>query len=202
MHRVISLVVATLAVMVFAVVRAEGNIEAGKTKSAMCAGCHGPDGNSVVPQWPKIAGQHATYLARQLKEFKSGMRKNREMSPMASPLSEQDMQDLGAYFASQKGTAGSADPGLAETGEQLYQAGNPETGVLACMACHGPGGTGNSASDIPALSGQHAAYTATQMRAYQSGERKGDLAPIMQAIAEKMTEAEIAAVSSYIEGLH
>jgi cytochrome c553 len=195
-------VIATLAMTFAGAAQAKGDIEAGKNKSVTCGACHGPDGNSVVPEWPKLAGQHASYLTKQIKDFKSGSRKNPVMSPVSSPLSDQDIEDLSAYFASQKRTIGSADPKLVEAGERLYRGGNAETGVPACMSCHGPAGTGNPAAGFPALDGQHAAYTATQLRVYQSGERNDNPAAMMRTIAAKMTEEEIEAVSSYIEGLH
>jgi cytochrome c553 len=201
-RKILSLVIASLTTMAFSAAPAEGDIEAGRTKSVTCAACHGPDGNSVVPEWPKLAGQHASYLTKQLKDFKSGTRKNPVMSPLVTPFGDQDIQDLSAYFASQKRNIGAADPKLVKAGELLYRGGNMETGLPACMACHGPAGSGNPAAGFPALDGQHAVYTATQLRAYQSGERNGDPASMMRTIAAKMTEEEIESVSSYIEGLH
>ena len=199
---VLKLVIAGMAVVISNITFGEGAAEAGKTKAATCAACHGPDGNSTTPEWPKLAGQHGAYLAKQLKDFKSGVRKNPVMSPMASPLGDQDIEDLSAFYSAQKSTPGSADPKYVKAGEQLYRGGNAETGVPACMACHGPAGSGNPAAGYPALRGQHAAYTATQLRALKSGERSNDANSVMRTIAAKMTEPEIEAVASYIEGLH
>ncbi len=178
------------------------DIEAGKQKSQSCAACHGPDGNSTNPDWPKLAGQHVQYTVKQLQDFKAGDRENAQMAPMASPLSKEDMRDIAAFYASQKGRIGATAPEYAEQGEKIYRYGNAETGVPACMACHGPNGAGNPAAMYPSLSGQHAAYTATQLRAFRSGERSNDANKAMRVVAERMTDAEIKAVSEYIQGLH
>ncbi|MGH8509640.1 MAG: c-type cytochrome [Gammaproteobacteria bacterium] len=172
---------------------------AGEAKVAVCAGCHGERGNSQNPEWPKLAGQHPNYLAQQLRDFKSGTRKNEMMSAMAAPLGEADIVNIAEFYAAQKRETGMADAGLVKAGERLYRGGNATTGVPACMACHGPAGAGNPAAGFPALSSQHAAYTRNQLRAYRSSERKNG--PTMQAIAAKMSEPEIEAVASYIAGL-
>ena len=179
-----------------------GDPAIGKGLSNTCAACHGVDGNSVNPVWPKLAGQHTAYTAKQLKDFKEGKRANAQMAPMAANLSDEDMQHLGAYYASQKSTIGSADPELVELGEKVYRYGDQAAGVPACMACHGPAGEGNPAALYPALSGQHAAYTAIQLKMFKSAERNNDANSVMRSIATPMTEAQIEAVSSYIEGLH
>lgn len=192
-----------IALLVVAVVLAAADVRAdaaaGEAKAAVCAACHGERGNSRNPEWPKLAGQHPNYLAQQLRDFKSGTRKNEVMSPMAAPLSEADITDIAEFYSVQKREMGMADPGLVEAGERLYRGGNATTGVPACMACHGPAGAGNPAAGFPALSSQHAAYTRNQLRAYRSSERK--TGQTMQAIAAKMSESEIEAVASYIEGL-
>ena len=183
-------------------VQAAGNADAGKTKSAACAACHGPDGNSPVnPVWPKLAGQHPGYIEKQLLDFKSGDRKDPTMSGMAAPLSEQDMADLAAYFSSQKKQGGSAAEDKVAAGEKLYRGGNPETGVAACMACHGPAGSGNPAANFPALSGQHANYVEKALKDFRSGSRANDMNKMMQGVAERMSDAEVAAVAQYIQGL-
>lgn len=178
------------------------DLEAGKQKSQTCAACHGADGNSTNPDWPRLAGQHVGYLVKQLKDFKAGDRQNAQMAPMASPLSKEDMQDLAAYYSSRKGKIGSTDPKYVETGERIYRYGNADTGVPACMACHGPNGAGNPAALYPKLGGQHAAYTITQLKAFRAGERSNDPNKVMRMVAEKMTDAEIEAVAHYIQGLH
>jgi cytochrome c553 len=182
---------------------AAGDAAAGKTKSATCAGCHGMDGNSVNPEWPNLAGQHANYIAKQLKEFKAGTeRNNATMSGMVAALNEQDMADLGAYFSSLPLKAGAADESLVEAGQKLYRGGNPATGVAACIGCHSPTGVGNPAANFPSLSGQHAKYIEIQLKAFKAGERKNDAGKMMRSIAEKMSDDEIKAVAAYVQGLH
>jgi cytochrome c553 len=174
----------------------------GKALSQTCAACHSIDGNSVNPIWPKLAGQHASYIVKQLNDFKAGNRVNAQMTAMVASLSEQDMQDLGAYFASKKTKPGSAKPDLIELGQKIYRAGDSETGVPACMACHGPNGSGNPTALYPSLSGQHAQYTAGQLKMFKSEERANDANKMMRTIAGPMTNAQIEAVSEYIQGLH
>ena len=181
---------------------AGGDPAKGKTLTQTCAVCHGPDGNSVNPIWPKLAGQHASYIVKQLNDFKEGTRVNVQMTAMVAPLSGQDMEDLGAYFARQKSTIGSAKPELVETGQLIYRAGDSLTGIPACMACHGPAGFGNPGASYPSLRGQHAQYTATQLKMFKSEERNNDENNIMQTITGPMTNAQIEAVSEYIQGLH
>jgi len=182
---------------------AAGDAEAGKAKSAVCASCHGADGSSPLnPMWPKLAGQHANYIATQLKHFKDGTRKDAQMSPMAMPLSDQDMEDLAAYFASLPVTTGEADPALVAQGETIYRGGNIDSGVAACMSCHGPAGKGNGAANFPALAGQHATYVESTLGKFASGDRANDPAAMMRDVAAKMSPAEMKAVASYINGLH
>lgn len=174
----------------------------GKALSQTCAACHSVDGNSVNPVWPKLAGQHAGYIIKQLQDFKAGKRVNAQMAPMAAPLGDQDIEDLAAYFSSKKIKHGSAKPELIELGQKIYRAGDVDAGIPACMACHGPSGTGNPGALYPALAGQHAAYTAIQLRAFKAEERSNDLNNVMRSIAGPMTNAQIEAVSEYIQGLH
>lgn len=185
-----------------AVAQEEGSIEAGKTKSAVCAACHGPDGNSVNPEWPSLAGQHARYIVKQIEAFKSGTRANPLMSPIAAGLSPQDTLDLAAYYSSLPTKVGTADPALVRAGQRLYRGGDRAESLSACIACHGPDGRGNQPGGIPSLSGQHATYTAAQLKAYAAGERRSDPNQIMRNIAALMSPDDIAAVSSYVEGLH
>jgi cytochrome c553 len=180
---------------------AAGDAAAGKAKAMACASCHGADGNSANPEWPSLAGQHAKYLAKQLANFKAGDRNNAMMGPMAAPLSEQDMADIAAFYESQALKGGQADPALVDAGEKLYRGGNATSGVAACMACHGPSGIGNPQANFPRLSGQHAAYTVLQLKAFRAGERANDAGNMMRNIAARMTDAEMQAVASYIEGL-
>jgi cytochrome c553 len=181
---------------------AAGDAAAGEAKSATCAGCHGPQGNSAAPTFPKLSGQGAAYIAKQLHDFKRGARKNDMMAPMAMPLSDQDIADLAAYYAAQPVVVGSADPASVMLGEKLYRGGAATRGVAACMSCHGPAGAGNDAAKFPALSGQHAAYTGAQLSAFQSGTRTNDPNKMMGTVAGALTEDEIKAVSEYVAGLH
>jgi cytochrome c553 len=182
---------------------ATGNAEAGQARSATCAACHGVDGNSVNPQWPSLAGQDAGYIARQLRAFKSGERENPLMSPQAMGLSDQDVEDLAAYFSSKNIAGGTADAELAPAGERLYRGGNLEANISACAACHGPTGRGNPPASYPALAGQHADYVVAQLRAYREGSRKTDaqMNQMMRNVAARMTDNEMRAVAAYIQGL-
>jgi len=183
--------------------QAAGDAEAGKTKAQACFSCHGVNGNSVNPVWPKLAGQHAGYIAKQLADFKAGAQRNDPlMMGQVMSLSPQDMADLAAFFTKQKPSPGSADEAKLAMGEKIYRGGNKETGVSACIACHGPTGAGNPAAKFPMLSGQHAAYTEKALKDFRSGTRKNDSGKMMQNVAARMTDAEIAAVSSYMQGLH
>jgi cytochrome c553 len=181
----------------------DGSVDAGKSKSVTCGACHGPAGISANPLWPNIAGQAAPYLVAQLQAFKDGSRNNPLMTSQAMMLSEQDMADLAVYFESLPAPAQSvADPNLVGKGEALYRGGEVTEQVAACIACHGPTGTGNPAAGYPALKGQHAAYTAKQLRDYASGERISDgTTRVMRDIAGKLNEDQIVALASYVQGL-
>jgi cytochrome c553 len=183
-------------------VLAAGNAAAGKTRSATCAACHGVDGNSAAPNFPKLAGMDGQYIARQLADFKSGARKDPLMSGMAAPLSKKDMDDLGAYYAGQKRTGGVANLNdhTRKTAENLYRGGSPNLGIAACMSCHGPAGTGIPPR-FPAVGGQHASYNEKQLKDFKSGARKND-GNVMGPIAFRLSEAEIKAVAEYMAGLH
>jgi cytochrome c553 len=183
------------------VASAEGDAAAGKQKSATCAACHGADGNSNNPEWPKLAGQHPAYTVKQLKNFKDGERVNAQMNGLAAPLSEQDMEDLAAYFANQDIARGQADPELVELGERLYRGGDLAREIAACSACHGATGLGNPAARFPMLAGQHALYIETQLKAFRAMTRANDAGQMMRNIALKLTDQDIQAVASYIQGL-
>ena len=183
----------------------QGDPAAGQAKSAICAACHGVDGNSMVPNWPKIAGQHEQYLNRQVLLIQAGARPVAEMAAIVPGLSVQDIADMSAYFASQQRSAGVADESLIPVGERIYRAGNADTGVPACMACHGPAGAGNPLAGYPALAGQHAVYTASMLTRFRAGENWGEEdAPslVMDGVAAELSDEEIAAVASYIQGLY
>lgn len=180
----------------------KGDPVAGKAKSTTCAACHGPGGNSTLAMYPKLAGQHASYLEKELHDFKSGARKNGIMTAMVAPLTNTDIDNLAAYYSQQTMSIGTTDKALAAEGRKIYRAGNAATGVAACMSCHGPDGAGNPAAKFPRLGGQHAQYVVTQLEAFKSGARSNDPGKMMRTIASKMTDGEIKAVASYIQGLH
>lgn len=184
------------------VAMAEGNAEAGKALTTVCAACHGADGNSLVSTFPKLAGQTEKYLLKQMQDIKSGNRVVAQMTGLLDGMTDQNLADIAAYFASNNVVAGQADPALVEAGKAVFRAGNSATGVPACMACHGPAGKGLNSAAFPALAGQHADYSAAQLKMFQSGDRNNDPAKIMRDIAFKMNDQEIKAVSSYIQGLY
>ncbi len=170
-----------------------------QTANTVCAACHAPDGNSVISLNPKLAGQHPEYLEKQLIEFKSGKRANAVMSGMASILSEEEMKGLATYYATKKLTLGQATAnGKGSLGEKIYRGGIAATNVPACAGCHSPNGAGLP-KQFPRLGGQHTDYTLAQLKIFRSGERAN--APMMMAIAAKMSDAEMAAVADYIQGL-
>ncbi len=180
-----------------------GDISRGEELSGSCAACHGADGNSDNPEWPNIAGQGKRYLFEQLKAYQTGDRENAVMAGQVSDLDEQDMRDLAAYYASlEPGVAGGVDPELRERGEDIYRGGIPDKGVAACMACHGPAGAGMAGAGFPRVGGQHAQYTAEQLRKYRDGDRDTDRNRMMRDVAERLSDDEIEAVSSYLSGLH
>ncbi|CAM5254273.1 c-type cytochrome [Rhodanobacter lindaniclasticus] len=181
-----------------------GDAAAGQAKAAVCGACHGMDGNSADAQYPKLAGQSEQYIVRQLTDFKSGQRQNPIMLGMAMPLSVQDMHDLGAYFASQTSRPGVADQALVEPGETLFRQGDATRDIPACMACHSIDGRGNPGAMYPQLAGQHAQYIEATLKAWHDGASWGTDAhsQIMPTIATKLDAKDIAALASYIEGLH
>jgi cytochrome c553 len=202
MKKLISLVVLMAFVGAAGSVGAAGNAAAGKGRSAVCAGCHGADGNSAAPNFPKLAGQDGQYIAKQLADFKSGARKDPLMIGMVAGLSKKDMDDLGAYYASQKRSTGTTNASAADLkkAERLYRGGDAKNGIAACMSCHGPAGVGIPPR-FPALSGQHAAYSQKQLLDFKTGTRSND-SEIMTRTAFRLSEAEIKAVSEYMAALH
>jgi len=180
---------------------AAGSVEAGQAKSATCMACHGMDGNSLSPEWPNLASQHTVYIERQLRAFKAGERKNDLMSPMAMILTEEDMADLAAYFSSQQVRGGEADPAKVALGQRVYRSGNVARGVMACAGCHGPTGLGNPLAGYALIQGQHSVYVANQLRAYKAGARTTDPNQMMRNIAAQLSDEEIDAVASFVQGL-
>lgn len=180
----------------------DGDVEAGKKKSATCVACHSVDGNSAITIYPKIAGQHAEYIYKQLKEFKSGDRKDPVMAGMVAALNEQDMKDLAAYFASQTMSAGETPEDVVEVGQSLYRGGDMERGIPACIACHGPRGVGHSLAGFPKVSFQHPEYIKAQLEKFRSGDRANDMNGMMRDIAVKLTDKDIEILAKYMAGLH
>lgn len=200
---------ALMLLTVSSLAQADGDAAAGEQKAQVCAACHGSDGNSVVESFPRIAGQHQSYLHKQLAEIKlgadSGGEKGRmvpEMMAIVAPLSEQDLADLAAYFASQKAVEGTTPENVVAAGEALYRGGDGKRGIPACLACHGPRGVGHSLAKFPRISGQHPAYIKTQLQKFRSGDRANDPNGMMRDIAAKLTDADIELLSQYLSGLH
>lgn len=194
-----------LSLLVSLPVLAMGDADAGQGKAAICAACHGMDGNSVVPNWPKLAGQHTAYLERQISLIKNGSRPVPEMVGIVAALSDQDIADIAAYYASQTTAAGLSDETFLAAGEQLYRAGIAEKDVPACMSCHGPAGKGNPLSGYPSLAGQHTVYSEKMLKGFRAGTVWGEddsNSKTMTEIANRLTDNEIKAVASYIQGLH
>ncbi|WP_114416704.1 c-type cytochrome [Marinospirillum perlucidum] len=192
----------TLAISAAGYVHAEGDAAAGQQKAAVCAACHGASGVSAVAQWPNLAGQHSSYLFKQITEIRDGARNVPEMAGIVDNLSDQDVRDIAAYYSQQPANVGQANEELALQGRDLYRAGDVARGIPACTACHLPNGKGNAPAAFPEVSGQHTTYTINQLNAFRSGERDNDPAGMMRGIAEKMTDADIEAVAEYMFGLH
>lgn len=178
-----------------------GDPARGQELSQACAACHGSDGNSVNPEWPKLAGQHESYIHKQLMNYKSGRRENALMVGQVANLDDQDMRDLGAFYARQQISPGTADESVAERGERIYRGGIPAAGVAACTACHGPTGRGNPAAMFPAVAAQHARYNSDQLRYFRSEQRANDNGRMMRNLAARLSDADIRAVSEYMAGL-
>ncbi|MBE4600066.1 c-type cytochrome [Vibrio navarrensis] len=188
---------------------AQGNIEAGKAKSQTCVACHGADGNSLLTMYPTLAGQHAKYIEKQLKDLKLGMesagkqgRYDPVMSAMAMPLTEQDMADLAAYYSSLPISPNTTPESVVDAGKVLYTAGDAERGLTACIACHGPRGNGTELSGFPKISGQHADYIKAQLQKFRESSRGNDMNAMMRDIAKKLTDDDINTLSQYVGGLH
>ncbi|QMT61759.1 cytochrome c [Legionella sp. PC997] len=182
---------------------AQENTLSAPNKAVVCSACHGQQGNSPNPDWPNIAGQHPKYFIKQLNDMKdSALRNAPTMNALVATLSKQDMDDLAAYYAKMPLAKGSTPKEFLTRGEQIYRGGDFAKRITACIACHGPKGTGNAQAGFPILSGQHAAYTVLQLNAFKDGKRKNDLNHIMQDISSRMSQEDMEAVAHYIEGLH
>ncbi|MBI3560925.1 MAG: cytochrome c4 [Gammaproteobacteria bacterium] len=184
---------------------AVGNAATGKIKAQACAACHGVDGNASAT-FPKLAGQHSSYIALQLHNFKLGIRKDPIMTQQVANLKDQDIEDLAAYFSSNKVSLGGVEKDKKNLGERVYRGGIEQKAVPACMGCHGPTGVGNAPAKFPSLSGQNPAYVEKTMKDFRvsirGGEDKDNNGKIMRDIASRMSDEEIAAVASYVSGLH
>lgn len=201
MNKVLVTLLLTLGITGMA--QAAGDAKAGQAKAAMCGACHGADGNSAAPNFPKLAGQGERYLLKQMNDIKSGNRNILEMTGLLTNMSEQDMADIAAYFASQNMSVGAADPALVKAGEALFRGGKLAEGMPACTGCHSPNGAGNDAAGFPQLGGQHAQYVAKQLTDFREGNRTNDGdSMMMRAVAAKLSNKDIQAISSYIQGLH
>ena len=176
-----------------------GDVKAGQQKSAMCTACHGPDGNSVVPTYPKLAGQSASYLSKQLADFKSGARVDPVMVGMVAGLSAKDMDDLAAYYAVQKPSAGVGE--TSAKGQKLYFGGDAKKGITACIACHGVKGKGMVQAGFPSIAGQNADYLTKQIAAFRDGSRGNDSNSMMRNIAIKLSDSDIEALVKYMSSL-
>ncbi len=201
MNKVLVTLLLTLGITGMA--QAAGDAKAGQAKAAMCGACHGADGNSAAPNFPKLAGQGERYLLKQMNDIKSGNRNILEMTGLLTNMSEQDMADIAAYFASQNMSVGAADPALVKAGEALFRGGKLAEGMPACTGCHSPNGAGNDAAGFPQLGGQHAQYVAKQLTDFREGNRTNDGdSRLMRSVAAKRSNKDIQAISSYIQGLH
>ena len=186
-----------------------GKVADGATKAAVCTACHGPAGNSTNPEWPRLAGQNAVYVAQQLRLFRSGVRANAIMQPLAASLKDQDISDLAVYFQAQTPQVLEADPSYWQSGEALYLRGDGAHQVPACIACHGPVGRGNLASGYPALRAQQSVYVVKQLNDYAKGTRYTGNNPLaatpnavmMFTIAKQLTAEQIRDVASYVQGM-
>ncbi len=177
------------------------DIEAGKAKSAVCAACHGADGNSSNPIWPSLAGQQASYIYKQLTDYKAGRRVNASMAGMVAILNDDDMRNLAAYYESQTSKPVNFNADLIELGENIYRGGITETGVAACIACHAPNGRGNGPAAWPSLVNQHPEYIVAQLQAFRAEMRANDTGRMMRNSAKRMLDHEMEAVAAYLAGI-
>lgn len=188
---------------------ANGDVEAGQEKAQVCAACHGPQGNTAVDMYPKLAGQHASYIAKQLHDYKLAAETNGEqgranaiMQGQVQGLSDEDIADLSAYFAAQEPEVGTAPEDVVARAEELYRGGDLERGIASCAACHGPRGDGMGLAKFPDISGNHATYMKQQLEMFRSGERANDPNGMMRDIAKKLTDEDIDLLSKYLGGLY
>lgn len=177
-----------------------GDATAGKNKSMICSTCHGTEGISIAPNWPNLAGQHESYLKKQISEFKAEKRIDQSMAPMVANLSDEDIADLAAYYASLENKPAAVKEQFVALGQEIYTRG--AEGVTACTACHGPQGNGLAAAGFPAVTGQKVDYAIKQLKDFRDGTRSNDLNGMMRDVAKSMTDEQIEAVANYVSGLH
>lgn len=220
MKKILCLVLGPVTLLTLSLNAVAADVAAGKAKAAMCAGCHGADGNSTINTNPKLAGQNEKYLAKQLKDFVTDANKGGRLSPVMGGMaqtvnSDQDRANVAAYFASQKSAAAAAPASTSNDdlaiGERLYRGGNEATGVPACAGCHSPKGIGNAGAGFPRLAGQHAEYVTAQLQAFRmaaqypddatKGRRNDGDGRMMRDVAAHLTDREISALAAYIQGL-
>jgi len=212
MKKFIITTLSAVAIISSSTIMAAGNAETGKAKAATCLACHGPDGNSIAPNFPNLAGQGEAYMKKQLIAFKAGERKDATMNAMSMALDEQAMEDISAFYTTQKLKPGLADPKQVDAGKKIYKGGIMETNVPACMGCHGPTGSGNPGALYPQLSSQKSAYTEKQLKDFRSAAqnpdqeatpigRHNDPSAMMRNAVKHLNDYEIKAVAQYIQGL-
>jgi cytochrome c553 len=213
MKKIIITTLSAVAIISSSSLMAAGNAETGKAKATTCIACHGPDGNSIAPNFPNLAGQSAAYMKKQLIAFKAGKRKEATMNAMSMALDEQTMEDISAFYSTQKLKPGLADPKQVDAGKLIYKGGIIETNVPSCMGCHGPTGSGNPGAGYPQLSSQKAAYTEKQLKDFRNAAqnpnqetspvgRHNDPSAMMRNAVKHLNDYEIKAVAQYIQGLH
>lgn len=201
----LAIVLVTVASSAQAADKPVGNADAGQAEvGSVCAACHGADGNSTDPQYPKLAGQQATYIEHQLESFQSGKRSNSIMSGMAGMLSKQDTANVAAYLSQQKTSPGPVDTYQVKLGESIYRNGVASAGLPSCESCHGPAGLGDGAKLYPRIAGQHAQYVMQVLTGWHNGQAWGDgpHAKLALSVGQKLTIEQIQAVASYVQGLN
>ena len=181
---------------------ANGDYQKGQKLAVVCAACHGDNGISLNPEWPNLAGQHYSYLVKQLRDYQQGKRKSAVMAPLVANLSAEDIKNIATFYSQLPLAQGKTQQQYLARGQQLYRGGDFNKHITACIACHGPDGKGNGPAGFPVLSGQHAAYNAQQLQAFKNGDRNNDLYGIMRDISSRMSDEDMQAVASYTEGLH
>ncbi|MYD42433.1 MAG: cytochrome c4 [Gammaproteobacteria bacterium] len=181
-----------------------GNPSAGAEKAAACVACHGNTGTTTIPDYPHISGQNAKYLETQMRLMRDGERNVPLMAGQLDAMTDQDLKDIAAHYASQAGEIGQASTEGLRLGERIYRGGILNKQVAACTACHAPNGNGNSAAGFPRISGQPVSYTVAQLKAYREEQRTSDeyVGGMMRDVAARMTDTEIEAVANYIQGLY